>query len=466
MKQQYIVLLIFIISFAACRTGKNYVRPELSMPAQYRGDTVLVNDTSTIPGYKTFFNNKKLVALIDSALFQNRDMQIAAKNIESARLVFKRIKLNYMPELTAQVTGSYTRSSNNSLAGIGNSQFAGSYGIPDYTASMGLTWEIDLWGRIRREKEESLANLVQTEEIKKGIQTRLIADIANGYYNLLMLDEQLKVALKSILLSDSTVQITTVLFRVGEANNLALQQAKAQLEVARQLLPDLERSIALQENALSLLCGHYAHKIERTADDGNDFNKEIKKAYPVAVLASRPDIMAAEQVLRAANARVGITQTAMYPALTINGTGGLNSFKSSNWFAIPGSLFGNIAEGLAQPVFQRRKLRIQYEQAKIDREKAVIEFRQTVLQGYADVSDALISNQQLAMQYQAARNRNQSLEQAVNSANTLFKTGMANYLEIIVAQNNYLQSSLNESQLSREIAGGKIELYRALGGGK
>lgn len=155
----------------------------------------------------------------------------------------------------------------------------------------------------------------------------------------------------------------------------------------------------------------------------------------------------------------------MYPALTITATGGLNSFKASNWFSIPGALFGTVAGGLTQPVFQRRKLRTQYEQAQIEREKAVISFRQSVLQGYAQVSDALIMNQKLDEQSGAAENRQEVLREGIDAARILFRTGMVNYLEIITAENSYLQTRLNVAQLSREKAGAIIELYRALGGG-
>lgn len=464
MKIKYWFLPV-LLAVTSCRVGRDYARPELNIPRQFRADVKIDTTMSVLPDVKDFFKNPTLQALIDTAIVQNNELKIAIKNIESAQTVLRKVRLNYLPDLNTQITGNHNISSANSLAGIGNEQFIGSRSVEDFSASLGLSWEIDIWGRIRREKEEALASLLQTQEVKRAVQTQLVADVANGYYNLLMLDRQLEIARQSWQLSDSTLAITNAQYRVGEANGLAIKQAKAQLELTRQLVPQIEQSIAIQENALSLLCGSYAQKIARQPWESDEFSDVSKAAYAVSLLSTRPDVHAAELGLQVANARVGISQASMYPALTITATGGLNSFKASNWFSIPGALFGTVAGGLTQPVFQRRKLRTQYEQAQIEREKAVISFRQSVLQGYAQVSDALIMNQKLDEQSGAAENRQEVLREGIDAARILFRTGMVNYLEIITAENSYLQTRLNVAQLSREKAGAIIELYRALGGG-
>jgi NodT family efflux transporter outer membrane factor (OMF) lipoprotein len=459
----YLFLLILIVS--GCRVGRDYQRPELALPGQFRTSEVIDTTLSDMPDVKSFFKNRALQVLIDTAIAQNNDMKIAVKNIESAQAVLKKVRLNYLPDLNAQITANQNISSANSLAGIGNEQFIGSRSVKDFSASLGLSWEIDIWGRIRREKEEALAGLLQMQQVRRAVQTQLVSDVANGYYNLLMLDQQLEVATQSWQLSDSTLAITNAQYRVGEANMLSIRQAKAQLELTAQLIPQIEQSIQIQENALSLLCGNYAHNIKREYAEKEQFVDISNAAYAVSLLAVRPDVHAAELALTAANARVGIAQALMYPALTITASGGLNSFKASNWFSIPGALFGSVAGGLVQPVFQGRKLKTQYEQTVIEREKAVITFRQTVLQGYMQVSDALIMNEKLDEQFLAAHRRQVALQEGIGAANLLFRTGMVNYLEIITAENSYLQTRLNVAQLSREKAGAVIELYRALGGG-
>jgi len=155
----------------------------------------------------------------------------------------------------------------------------------------------------------------------------------------------------------------------------------------------------------------------------------------------------------------------MYPALSITASGGLNSFKASNWLSVPGALFGSVASGLTQPVFQRRSLKTRYDQAVIEREKAVITFRQAVLQGYTEVSNALIISQSLNEQLLAAERRQQALQEGIGAASVMFKNGMVNYLEVLTVENSYLQTRLNLAQLAREKSGAVIEVYRALGGG-
>ncbi|WP_149243609.1 efflux transporter outer membrane subunit [Dyadobacter sp. 32] len=458
-------LLILVLIISACRVGKDYQRPQLGLPDQF-GTTHSTDTTlSQVPDVKSFFKDVNLQALIDTAILQNNDLGIAVKNIESAQAVLKKVRLNYLPDLNAQITANQNISSANSLAGIGNEQFIGSRSVKDFSASLGLSWEIDIWGRIRREKQEALAMLLQMQEVRRAVQTQLVADVANGYYNLLMLDRQLEIAVQSRQLSDSTLAVTNAQYKVGEANLLSIRQAGAQLELTAQLTAQIEQSIKVQENALSLLCGKYAQHITRQPIQQEDILDISDAAYNVSMLAVRPDVHAAELALVAANARVGIAQAQMYPALSITASGGLNSFKASNWLSVPGALFGSVAGGLTQPVFQRRSLKTRYEQAVIEREKAVLSFRQAVLQGYTEVSDALVINQSLDEQFLAAERRQQALQEGVGTAAVLFRTGMVNYLEVLTVENTYLQTRLNLAELQREKAGAIIGLYRSLGGG-
>ncbi len=464
MKAIYSILVGFCL-LTSCKVTRDYKRPDVHQPEQFRSAQIVDTTLRTLPTIQDFFANATLRNLIDTALLYNNDLRIAIKNIEYAQATMRQVKLNYLPDLNAQLQASRNRTARNSFAGLGNEAFIGTLNVNDFNLNLGLNWEVDLWGRVKRQKEEALAGLLQNEELKRGVQTRLVADVANGYYNLLMLDEQLRIAVHSQELSDSTVMITNAQYRVGEATQLAIQQAKAQLEETRQLIPQIEQSIIQQENALSLLCGKYAKGITRRAQPGQEFMLDTQKGYSVEVLAARPDIHAAEYQLRAANARLGIAEIGLYPRLLITGQSGLTSFQASNWLNVPGSFFWNIAGGLTQPIFQRRQLKTQIEQARIDQEKAAINFQQAVLSGYAEVSNALIANQKIEEQILHATNRRKALEEGIGSTELLFKNGMANYLEIITAQSNFLQSRLNVTQLEREKANATIELYRALGGG-
>jgi multidrug efflux system outer membrane protein len=191
----------------------------------------------------------------------------------------------------------------------------------------------------------------------------------------------------------------------------------------------------------------------------------LPSGLPSAIVSRRPDVKTAELALNIANAQVGIAKANMYPSLTISASGGVNSFRASNWFNIPASLFGTVAGGITQPIFNRKRLKTQYEVAKVDREKTVLQFRQSVLNAVGEVSDALVTIQKLKEQQIVAANRVTTLQQATGNANLLFRNGMATYLEVITAQGNVLQSELELASIKRAQLSAVSDLYRSLGGG-
>ncbi len=462
MYTRYFAICICLLLVVSCKVGKDYQRPELDLPEKYRNETDANNDASALShNPRDFFKNKYLLELIDNAFEKNSDLLLAVQNIALAESTLGPVKLNYLPEINAQIKSQYTKSSQNSSSG----QAGANREIKDFNLSAGLTWNIDIWGKIKREKEEALANYLQSQEVRKAVQTKLVADIAKGYYNLLMLDEQLEIANRSKVLSDSTLTIMKIQYQVGDANILGIRQVDAQLNENKLLISQIEQSISLQENALNVLCGKYAGAITRKIEGNKEFISVPVEGYPASLLASRPDIKAAELSLRASNARVGIQQAAMYPAINISAEGGLSSLTSSNWFSIPASLFGSLAGGITQPIFNKGRLKAQYEQAQIEREKEVIRFRQAVLDGYAQVSNALKNKEEVEKQFIFAKSREKVLEEGITSTQLLFMAGTVNYLDIITVQSAYLQSSLQRVQLYTDKALADIELYYALGGG-
>lgn len=456
----YISLLSSILLLTSCSTTR-YHKPDLGIPDSFRGHEVAdtVPDSLTIlPG--DFFTNRHLLELIDTAYAKNSDLLIAVKNIELVESNMRSVRLNYLPDISAQISGNYTHASTNTIDPSASSGIS-----KNYTAALNLDWEIDIWGKIRKEKQEVLASYLQQEEVRKTIQMRLTADVAKAYYNLLMLDRQLEIANRSKELSDSTLSIMEIQYKVGDANLLGLQQIKAQLEQNKQLISQIEQSIASQENALSLLCGNFAQHIKRDWTDAEELVMIPQGGYPATVLMNRPDVRSAEYALSAANARVGIEKRAMYPALKISASGGLNSLLASNWFNIPASLFGTVAGGVVQPIFNRRKLKEQYEQAKIEREKEVINFRQSVLEAFSQISDALKNREETDKQYTFSKSREEMLRSGLHSSDILFKAGEINYLEVISVQMNYLQAQLETTDLYIKKINSTIDLYYSLGGG-
>jgi multidrug efflux system outer membrane protein len=459
---------MLLLALSACKVSKDIETPKAQLPAQFR-DVAATTDTTSIADvqWKSFFTEATLQTLIDSAIANNYDMQIAVKNIEASELLFKQVKWNYTPTVNLNVTASTSRPSDNSLNGLSLSQFGvGTKHIEDYSANLALSWEADIWGKIRNQSRSALASYLQTTEAKKAIQTNIVAGVSQGYYNLLMLDEQLNIAQRNVRLNDSTLRIIRLQYDAGQVTSLAIQQAEAQRQAASQLVPELEQNIGIQENALRVLTGALPDRITRNASLNTiALPANLPAGLPSAIVSRRPDVKSAELALTIANANVGIAKASMYPSLTISASGGINSFRSSNWFNIPASLFGTVAGGITQPLFNRKRLKTQFEVAKVQRERTVLEFRQSVLNAVGEVSDALVRIDKLKEQQTIAASRVTTLQQATSNANLLFKNGMATYLEVITAQGNVLQSELQLASIKRAQLSAVSDLYRSLGGG-
>jgi multidrug efflux system outer membrane protein len=471
--KSYIKPLAFVLLTAflsACKVSKDVETPKPALPVQFRNTAAITTaDTSSIADiqWKNFFTDATLQNLIDSAIAKNYDMQIAVKNIDAAQLLFKQVKWNYVPEVALNVTASTNRPSDNSLTGLSISQYnIGTKHVEDYSANLALSWEADIWGKIRNQSREALAQYLQTTEAKKAIQTNIVAGVSQGYYNLLMLDAQLDIAKRNVKLNDSTLRIIRLQYTAGQVTLLAVQQAEAQQQAAAQLVPQFERNVGVQENALSILAGRLPDVIERNGNLNDvKFPDALTAGVPSAIISRRPDIRTQELALTIANAKVGITKSEMYPALRITASGGVNSFKASNWFNIPAALFGIVAGSVATPLLQHKELSTQYQVAQIDREKTVLQFRQSVLNAVGEVSDALVKIDKLKQEQAIAANRVKTLQQATTNASMLFKNGLANYLEVITAQGNVLQGELALASIKRDELSATAELYRSLGGG-
>ncbi|WP_269235394.1 TolC family protein [Flavobacterium flavigenum] len=462
-----VMIAILIVTFISCKVSKDIETPKDAFPENFRsasvsGDTTSIGDVE----WKKFFTEQDIVKLIDSAVTRNNDLQIAQKNIEIAQYRFTQSKWGNVPQVNLFVNASTSNPSDNSFTGLNLSQAIGAKHIDDYSAGASLSWEADIWGKIRNQKKGAYASYLQSSEVKKALQTTIVANVSKGYYNLLMLDAQLEIAKKNVQLNDSTTSIIKLKYDAGQVTSLAVQQSEAQKLTAAQLVPLLEQNITIQENALSVLTGSFPSAKERnTLLTSITIENNTKIGIPSSVVSRRPDVKSAELALKATNANVGITKADLYPALRITAQGGLNSFETSNWFNIPASLFGTVAGGLTQPIFNNKRVRTQYNIAVAEREKAVLNFRQQVLVAVSEVADAMVKVEKLQQQETLLKERVKTLQTAIKNANLLFKNGMAEYLEVITAQSNLLQSELELADIKRQQLSANTDLYRALGGG-
>ncbi|RZL50798.1 MAG: TolC family protein, partial [Pedobacter sp.] len=228
----------------------------------------------------------------------------------------------------------------------------------------------------------------------------------------------------------------------------------------------INSEINIQENALSALTGKFPTAVERAITlEQIMVPEQLATGIPANMLGIRPDVKSSELGLKIANAKVGIANAKLYPTLIISASAGLNSFQASNWFNIPASLFGVVGGGITQPIFNRKELKTQFELAKIEREQSVLQFRQTVVEAVAEVSNEQAKIVNLKTEYSIAQNRVKTLQTAVKNSDLLFKSGMANYLEVITAQGNLLQGELDLTSLKTAQLNAGVSLYRALGGG-
>ncbi|MDQ0592883.1 multidrug efflux system outer membrane protein [Chryseobacterium ginsenosidimutans] len=468
MKRIKNIFLTFILALGSvsCVSKLAYAEPDLELPEKF--SYTATADTASVANleWKKFFSDPILQSLIEKGIKNNYDLQIALKQVASSQEKLKQAKYLQYPDVGFAVSGQISKPSKNSMNGQSLNLFLGKSYVEDYNAAFNLSWEADIWGKIKNQQEVSKMQYLQTYEATKAIQTQVVAAIAQGYYNLLMLDKQLQIAKSNLELSTNTLSLTEKLWQSGDTTSLGVQQATSQKQSTELLITQLEQNIAIQENALSILVGENPNKVDRTIEmSDTSLPQDISAGLPAAMVSRRPDVRQQELVLLESNSMVGIAQANMYPALKITANGGVNSFKIDNWFQIPASLFGSVLGGLTQPIFQKRQLKTDLNVAKIQREKNVLAFRQSVLNAVGEVSDALVSNESLKVQEQKASEQVATLKNGIKSAEMLYKGGMANYLEVITAQGNSLQAELNLASVKRQRLSSIVDLYRALGGG-
>lgn len=449
----------------SCAVGKKYTRTDLQVPETYKESVQVTGDTVVLP-WKTFFKDPKLVGLIDKALTRNNEVNVALKNIEQLDLIYKQAKLSLMPTLDFSAGANRSWASKNSLNGSLNEQFLGTKYIDDFNATLRLSWEVDIWGKAKMQKESAAAEYFAQKENLNAIKSRIVVQVAQAYYNLISLDEQMKIAEQNIELSDNTLKMMNLQFTAGQINSLAVQQSEAQKKTAELLIPLAKQNISIQENALSILCGEYPSKIEREGHLKNMIpGNTLSEGLPAQLLSRRPDLKVAEFNVISLNAKTGLAKAAMYPSISLSPQIGVNSNKFNSWFDIPGSITKAIAANLAAPIFQKKQLKTAYETALIEQEKAAINFKQAVMTAVAEVSDAMAKSKGSSERLQLLDQRTAILDKGINDALKLYKSGMATYLEVITAQNNKLQNDLESINVTLERLNAEVDLYRALGGG-
>ncbi|GAA4160832.1 efflux transporter outer membrane subunit [Chryseobacterium ginsenosidimutans] len=425
-----------------------------------------VTSIAKIP-YREFFTDPTLLALIDSGVKNNNDLKVAIKQIEIAGLSYNQSKWANVPMVNLNIgTASINRPSDNSMNGMMFGSMLGQRYVEDYNSNVSISWEADIWGKIKSKKESALASYLQTQEAAKAVQTQIVAQIAQGYYNLLMLDTQLEITTQNLELVNKTLKMITKQQELGITTSLSVQQQENARDQILASVPVIEQSITIQENSLSILTGKMPGEITRSLKLTDMKTPAYESVgVPAELLSYRPDVKMSELTVRRAFANVKTAKASMYPVLNITAQGGLNAFNFKNWFEIPGSLFGTALGSLTQPLLNGKQLKTQYEQSKISMEQSELNFKQTVLVAVGEVSNVLATIESADKQEVITSGLVVRSDRAVTTSTKLFQQDMATYLDVIVAQNNKLQAELSLANIKVQKLNSVVNLYRALGGG-
>lgn len=455
--------LIAGILLGACSVQKYNSPGTMGLNTLYR-DTVL-SDTAVSAArltWKDFYPDPELQKLITEALDSNLNVRIAILRLNQAGQYVKQSNAGLFPTLSAGLSGSLYNNSK-----YGNSVAATDPPYKDLKLSLSSGWEIDVWNKLSSAKRSQQALYLQQRSTVDAVKTELVADIASAYYQLITLDKQKEITKRNIASYTNYLETVKSLKKSAQTTEVAVLQAKAQLASAQSYLPQIEASIAVNENYICSLLGKAPMPVTRSANvDLTAFhNERLSVGLPVQLLSNRPDVQAAEYALRASHEQFNMAKAAMYPQLTLSGSVGPDSKAIANWFDLPGSLLWSVVAGLTQPVFNGRILKTQKEVARLQKSAALLTFRQTLLNAGNEVSNALSAIRFNSQQAGYQKEQVEALKKAYEYSQELLVNGYATYLEVLSAQNSVLSSELSLYNTYNAVVQQKITLYRALGGG-
>ncbi len=464
-KKSYIILFIlFSVLLQSCFVSKKYTRNEalLVQPDMFRAE-INQKDSSSIANivWGEFFKDTILKNYIDVALKENLDLKMAVEKIKTSQSYYQQAKAQFFPSVAIAPEVSYNSQSLNTQFGqlFGERRHLVQYGIP-----FSLGWELDVWGKISSAKRASQAALLSTVASAQAYQSLLVGNVAKLYYQLLVLDEQFRITESTIITRTKSLETTKALKVAGTLTEAAVKQSEALLLNAKGLLVNIENQRTITENALAILLNQSPHKLERTHLDQQTIDHELLYGVPYDLLKNRPDIRAAEYELVNAFELSNVAQANFYPSLRITANTGLQSVDIDRLFSLK-SLFVNTVASLTQPIWNKRQLTTQKEIAMANQQIAYLQYRKSILVATNEVSNALALYQTQTELMSLKQQEYNSYRLATEYSQELVNNGMANYLEVLRAQENELSAQLSylNANYGRLIA--VVDLYRALGGG-
>jgi multidrug efflux system outer membrane protein len=459
--QTYLALVISgVVLFAGCSVGPNYKRPAVNSPAMFRSDDAATNGSSIELAWWQVYEDDTLQTLIREALTNNYDLRIAAARVEQSRAAAMQARSQFVPSATYGGTVSRGR---NDVFGSGFPNQGATVSSAVFT--LNTFWEVDLWGRVRRLNESARAAFLASEEGRRGVRLSLLSDVASTYFQLLELDEELDIASHTTNSFAESLRIFNQRLEGGTASGLESSRAEAAMDDAAAAVPAIGERISATENQLCILLGRNPGPITRPTLFLTQMRlPNIPAGLPSTLLEHRPDVRETEQLLRSSNAQVGESVAEFFPKIGLTAFLGKVSPELSAFTLGGANAWGIAAEGTG-PLFEGGRLVGQYRQTKAAREEAKLRYQQTILNAFREVSDALVSRQQLAEVREYQAHEVDALQTAVRLSSERYTAGKASYYEVLEAQQQLFPAQLNLARTQRDQLLATVELYKALGGG-
>jgi outer membrane protein, multidrug efflux system len=444
-----------------CLMGPKYQRPAVNVPQEYRAPAPQQAAQASSLGNEQWwqvYQDPVLTQLIHTAIAQNYDVRIAAARVLEAQAQVGITRANQLPSASV---GADVFSQQNAKV----SNFFPAYQVNGGELNLSVIWNLDFWGKYRRQTEAARAQLLATEWGQRAVISSLVANVATAYFQLRALDSELEISKRTLASRQESLKLTQFLENHGSASGLDISQSEQLVYTASETIPDLERQIQQQENVLSVLLGENPQSVPRgRALTEQPLPDSVPSGLPSELLERRPDIRQAEQVVVAANAQIGVAKASFFPSLSLTGLGGLESNALHSFISQPSETWSG-AFNVSQPVFQGGALRSQLRLSRANWQEAVFSYQQTVQDALEQVSNSLVASQKDREFEEQQELLTKAAQQTDQLSEVLYKNGGASYLQVLTSETNYFSAELNlvQAQLNERLA--LVQLYQALGGG-
>jgi len=450
-----------IVALAGCMVGPDYQRPEVPVPAAFRYEPKAVAQTPEVEWWKSF-GDPILDGYIVEALEHNKNLQVAVANVEQAAGILTTTRSPLFPQVSYQGTGVRQRFSEQSVVPVAGRFIENPQ--TSYQVLAGASWELDLWGRIRRLTESARANLLATDDARRGVVLSLVASVATTYLQLLGLDEQLAVAQRTLDTYGQSVKLYELQNKYGQVSKMQVEQARSQYETAAAQIPAIRTQIAQTENALAVLLGRNPGPIARGKKLEALALPAVPPGLPSELLERRPDLMQAEQQLVSANAQIGAAKAQYFPTISLTGALGSASTQLSDLFKGPAGIW-SYGGSIVGPIFTGGAIAGQVAQAEAQQRAALANYELAIQNAFADVENALAANSNLADQLAAQQRLVRALSEYARLARLQFNGGYTSYTTVLQAEQQLFPSELNLATIRAQLYGSLVNIYKALGGG-